>query len=101
MDTILSRQIRGPIIYIDKEHEPGRSFSFFSSPKEGSCDWGHIIESLDIGKKRLDRFNIFKKKPEFQNDYGWSLVVDIYDYSGLKELDIGIFYVNLSAVRIH
>lgn len=98
LDTILSRQSRGPIIYIeDRGHKRRRSPSFFSFPNEGSWDWGNIIESFNRWRRRPDGFNIFKKKPDFRNDYGWSLAVDRQDYPALKEPDIGIFYVNLSA----
>lgn len=98
LDTILSRQSRGPIIYIeDRGHKTLRSSSFFSPCNEDSWDWGHIIESFKFRKGSPDSFNIFKKKPDFKNDYGWSLAVDRHDYSVLKEADIGVFYVNLSA----
>lgn len=46
-----------------------------------------------------DTFNLFEKSPDFKNDYGWSVAVDESEFQSLKSSGIGIYLVNLSAVR--
>ncbi|KAK4441154.1 Vicilin-like seed storage protein [Sesamum alatum] len=47
--------------------------------------------------KGPDAYNLFDRKPDFQNNYGWSTALDESDYSPLKHDDIGIYLVNLTA----
>ncbi|XP_059315095.1 vicilin-like seed storage protein At2g28490 [Lycium ferocissimum] len=47
--------------------------------------------------KGPDSFNLFDRKPDYKNDYGWSLALDQSEYSPLKHSDIGVYLVNLSA----
>ncbi|XP_019177854.1 PREDICTED: vicilin-like seed storage protein At2g28490 [Ipomoea nil] len=46
-----------------------------------------------------DSYNIFDndKKPDFSNEYGWSLAVDENDYAPLKIPDVTVYLVNLTA----
>lgn len=48
--------------------------------------------------KGPDSYNLFDRKPDYKNDYGWSLALDRTEYSPLKHSDIGVYLVNLSAV---
>ncbi|XP_027086588.1 vicilin-like seed storage protein At2g28490 [Coffea arabica] len=41
--------------------------------------------------------NIYERKADFKNDYGWSKAVDENDYSPLRHSDIGVYLVNLTA----
>ncbi|XP_047330167.1 vicilin-like seed storage protein At2g28490 [Impatiens glandulifera] len=44
-----------------------------------------------------DSYNLYTRKPDFKNDYGWSLALDAHDYHPLTHSDIGVFLVNLTA----
>ncbi|KAK4363141.1 hypothetical protein RND71_018382 [Anisodus tanguticus] len=48
--------------------------------------------------KGPDSFNLFDRKPDYKNDYGWSLALDQTEYSPLKHPDVGVYLVNLTAV---
>lgn len=48
--------------------------------------------------KGPDAYNLYDRKPDFKNDYGWSMALDEKDYSPLKHNDIGVYLVNLTAV---
>lgn len=45
-----------------------------------------------------DSYNLYDKKPDFRNPYGWSSALDGNDYPPLKTPDTGVFHVNLTAV---
>ncbi|KAK4370356.1 hypothetical protein RND71_009831 [Anisodus tanguticus] len=47
--------------------------------------------------KGPDSFNLFDRKPDYKNDYGWSLALDQTEYSPLKHPDVGVYLVNLTA----
>lgn len=51
--------------------------------------------------KSLDSYNIYDRKPDFKNDYGWSIEVNENDYEPLKKSDFGVYLVNLTAVYIN
>ncbi|KAH9313950.1 hypothetical protein KI387_022577, partial [Taxus chinensis] len=91
---LLSRQNSGPIVH-----------SVTSEHKSLTEDWGKryiLNKRIAIGammgwnKKKMDSFNILKKKPSFHNKYGWTKVVDGKDYAPLKHSDLNIFMVNLT-----
>ncbi|KAG8371362.1 hypothetical protein BUALT_Bualt13G0079800 [Buddleja alternifolia] len=44
-----------------------------------------------------DSYNIYNRKPDFENNYGWSIALDESDYSPLSHDDVGVYLVNLSA----
>ena len=44
-------------------------------------------------------YNLFDHEPSFRNTYGWSISVDKHDYHPLDHSDIGVYLVNLTAVR--
>lgn len=83
--------------------------------KQGSSDqdqeyspwwsWRHIARSmLDLtevknkGSKCEDSYNIYDRKSDYKNDYGWSKALDYDDYEPLKYSGVGVYYVNLTAV---
>ncbi|CAN1198735.1 Vicilin-like seed storage protein At2g28490 [Linum perenne] len=47
--------------------------------------------------KSPDSYNLYSKKADFSNAYGWSIALDDSDYSPLKHSGIGVFLVNLTA----
>ncbi|KAI3450523.1 hypothetical protein Pfo_007188 [Paulownia fortunei] len=54
----------------------------------------------DKGSKKgkgPDSYNIYDRKPDFKNNYGWSIALDESDYSPLRHDDVGIYLVNLTA----
>jgi len=42
--------------------------------------------------------NLYDKKPDFRNDYGWSKTLDGGQYPPLTKPDIGVFHVYLTSV---
>lgn len=44
-------------------------------------------------------YNLFDHEPSFRNTYGWSISVDKHQYEPLDHSDIGVYLVNLTAVR--
>ncbi|KAM1205672.1 hypothetical protein ACFX2I_006466 [Malus domestica] len=57
-------------------------------------------DDYDKGKgtgKSPDSYNLYDRKPDFRNDYGWSMQLDDSDYSPLKHSGIGVYLVNLTA----
>ncbi|XP_060171243.1 vicilin-like seed storage protein At2g28490 [Lycium barbarum] len=49
-----------------------------------------------VNHKAPSTYNLYNKKPNFKNDYGWSKKVDESDYSPLKQSSNGVYLVNLS-----
>ncbi|TYJ43799.1 hypothetical protein E1A91_A03G178300v1 [Gossypium mustelinum] len=88
---ILRKQQEGPIVYLTHSH--------------GSSIWTKflLLEQQDRLKhvKRMHKapksYNIYKKSPDFKNNYGWRTEVDGSEYKPLKNAGIGIFLVNLTA----
>lgn len=70
--------------------------------------WKNIVSSiLDVaGEKNRgsgsskceDSYNIYDRKNDFENDYGWSKALDYDDYEPLKYSGVGVYLVNLTAV---
>ncbi|KAL2485713.1 RmlC-like cupins superfamily protein [Abeliophyllum distichum] len=50
----------------------------------------------DKKSKGPDSYNIYDRKPDFKNNYGYSIALDESDYSPLGQSDTGIYLVNLS-----
>ncbi|WJX44211.1 hypothetical protein P8452_31216 [Trifolium repens] len=76
--------------------------------KKTSWSWRKLVESVlgKANKKNIenkdradspDSYNLYDKKPDFKNAYGWSSALDGGDYSPLKIPNIGVFNVNLTA----
>ncbi|KAH7863319.1 hypothetical protein Vadar_016091 [Vaccinium darrowii] len=47
--------------------------------------------------KKPHSYNLFNRKPDFENDYGSSVTLDQSDYSPLKRSGVGLYLVNLKA----
>ncbi|RHN75889.1 putative rmlC-like jelly roll protein [Medicago truncatula] len=71
-----------------------------------SWSWRNLLESVfgnEIKNKKYDKVthksphscNLYDRKPDFKNSYGWSVALDGSDYSPLKSYGIGIYHVNL------
>lgn len=73
-----------------------------SSPWEKLLDnvFGKVNEKTE-SKNSVDwskATNLYDKKSDFRNDYGWSKALDGVQYSPLTKPDTGLFYVYLKAV---
>jgi len=77
-----------------------------------SWSWRKLLESVfgnEIKTKNCDKVthksphscNLYDRKPDFKNSYGWSVSLDGSDYSPLKSSGIGIYDVNLKPVCNH
>lgn len=59
---------------------------------------GENTKSGKVTSKSDGTYNLYDRKPDFSNDYGWSMEVDDSHYSPLARSGIGIYLVNLTAV---
>ncbi|KAK4420317.1 Vicilin-like seed storage protein [Sesamum alatum] len=62
--------------------------------------FGKIGQREDTKSKTsngLEPYNIYHRKPDFKNNYGWINALDESDYSPLGHDDIGVYLVNLTA----
>ncbi|KAH0763565.1 hypothetical protein KY290_019638 [Solanum tuberosum] len=76
------------------------------SPKEEKSTWSFrkFVFTLLNGEDVIERvnhkapsiYNLYNKKPDFKNDYGWSKKVDSSDYSPLEQSGNDVYLVNLS-----
>ncbi|KAL2471124.1 RmlC-like cupins superfamily protein [Abeliophyllum distichum] len=122
---LLSRQQAGPIVYLNVSHSPSVWTKFLNL--EDHHKFAQMKRIVHIGKdgeeekaprwsfskflttsifgsenkrredKGPDSYNIYDRKPDFKNEYGWSIALDKSDYSPLEDSDFGIYLVNLSA----
>lgn len=79
--------------------------------KEERPSWslGKLVKSLFINENKENKdkvrdsgddvYNLYDRNPDFQNSYGWSLAVDDSQYKPLNHSGIGVYLVNLTAVR--
>ncbi|KAK7261391.1 hypothetical protein RIF29_27700 [Crotalaria pallida] len=75
--------------------------------EETRMSWRKLLESVfrndnketreKVTHKPPHSCNLYDRKPDFKNDYGWSVAVDGSDYHPLKKSGVGIYHVNLSA----
>ncbi|KAK2370779.1 vicilin seed storage protein [Trifolium repens] len=72
--------------------------------KKTSWSWRKLLESVFgdeiknakiVSHKSPHSVNLYDRKPDFKNSYGWSVALDGSDYSPLKSSGIGIYHVNL------
>lgn len=66
--------------------------SIFWVEDEKNGDWGRRTGDAP------DSYNLYDRKPDFRNNYGWSVALDGADYRPLKHSGIGVYLVNLTAV---
>jgi hypothetical protein len=68
----------------------------------GGAGGGDTAETNKKGKKKggaTEPYNLYDSEPGFRNSYGWTVSVDKHQYEPLKHPDIGVYLVNLTAVR--
>ncbi|XVF19497.1 hypothetical protein REPUB_Repub11eG0115600 [Reevesia pubescens] len=117
---ILSKQQEGPIVFVNKSHAPSIWTKFSQlqeqdrlkhlkrmvrgeTAQEEEWSWWKLfdmifgVEDKIVNDKAPDSYNIYKRSPDFSNNYGWSVAVDGSKYSPLKDSGIGIYLVNLTA----
>ena len=90
-----------------------RMVKFQQQPSQGeeqrTWSWRKLLNSIfgqenkkkgeKVGKSP-DSYNIYDRRPDFRNNYGWSIALDESDYQPLKYSGIGVYLVNLTAVII-
>ncbi|KAI9402356.1 hypothetical protein POPTR_001G259208v4 [Populus trichocarpa] len=67
--------------------------------------WRNLLNSIfgQENKKKCengkspDSFNIYDRRPNFRNNYGWITAIDESDYQPLRHSGIGVCLVNLTA----
>jgi hypothetical protein len=70
--------------------------------------WRNLLNSIfgQENKKKCengkspDSFNIYDRRPNFRNNYGWITAIDESDYQPLRHSGIGVCLVNLTAVIV-
>lgn len=60
--------------------------------------FGKETNGEDNRRRAPDSYNLYDRKPDFRNNYGWSTAIDKHDYWPLGHSDIGLYLVNLTAV---
>ncbi|KAL3530606.1 hypothetical protein ACH5RR_009928 [Cinchona calisaya] len=79
-----------------EKEQPTWSFRKFLKSMFGERNRGRD-DKRGKGAKGPDSYNLYDRKPDFENDYGWSKALDEHDYHPLRHSDIGVYLVNLSA----
>ena len=64
-----------------------------------SSNAAQVNKKSDKTVRAPEPYNLFDHEPGFRNTYGWSISVDKHDYEPLGHSDIGVYLVNLTAVR--
>ncbi|KAG5566774.1 hypothetical protein RHGRI_002344 [Rhododendron griersonianum] len=60
--------------------------------------FGNQVSGKDEERSsKPDTYNLFDRKPDFENDYGSSVAVDQSAYSPLRQSGVGLYLVNLTA----
>ncbi|XP_055831813.1 vicilin-like seed storage protein At2g28490 [Solanum dulcamara] len=122
LNTFLTRQTSGPIVHLSGSHhtnmwsefvaqEPHQKLAHMktivnfreeASPKEEKSTWSlrkFLFNLLnredDVNHKAPSAYNLYNRKPNFKNDYGWSKNVDESHYSPLRQSGNGVYLVNL------
>ncbi|KAG6432829.1 hypothetical protein SASPL_104416 [Salvia splendens] len=123
LEDMLMSQREGPIIYLSNTTHAPRAWSKLSEMEraaemrrvggdEQQSTWSFrkmMVSFMDWSNKKNDdrkgsrtgkgpdAYNLYDKKPDFKNDYGWSVAVDEKNYPPLRHNDIGVYLVNLTA----
>ena len=58
-----------------------------------------LINKKDKTVRAPEPYNLYDHEPGFRNTYGWSVSIDRHAYEPLRHSDIGVYLVNLTAVR--
>ncbi|KAJ8559574.1 hypothetical protein K7X08_003632 [Anisodus acutangulus] len=114
LSTFLTRQSSGPIVHLSGSHHTDIwtkfvaqelhkklahlkrivNFKEEASPKEEEYTWS--LRNILVSHKAPSAYNLYNRKPDFKNDYGWSKKLDEFDYSPLQQSGNGVYLVNLS-----
>lgn len=96
---------------VDFDDEEEEEYSDDEKKEEEIWSWRKLLGSVfsnrekrpkDVkGKgKSPDSYNLYDRKPDFKNNYGWSVALDETSYSPLRKSGFGVYLVNLTAVTI-
>ncbi|PHT25520.1 hypothetical protein CQW23_34852 [Capsicum baccatum] len=126
LNLLLTRQTSGPIVHLSGSHhtnmwskflaqEPHQklahlkrivNFQDEASPKEEESTWSlrkilfTLLNREDVvqilGHKAPSAYNLYNRKPDFRNDYGWIKKLDESDYSPLRQSGNAVYLVSLS-----
>ncbi|KAF9593812.1 hypothetical protein IFM89_025521 [Coptis chinensis] len=120
LDDILKSQHKGPIVHITRPEQPSYWASFMKlkqqerlahlqadheGKKQTKWSWRKLMTSIfgtEINNDKSiisapESYNIYNRKPDFENNYGWSVALDENDYKPLEHSGIGVYLVNLTA----
>ncbi|TYI19032.1 hypothetical protein ES332_A07G135800v1 [Gossypium tomentosum] len=121
LEEIMRGQQEGPIVHVTKSHAPSiwtklsqlqeqdrlkqvkRMVQGEADEEEKEWSWWKLFgifsgnERRIFGDKAPDSYNIYKRKADFKNDYGWSVAVDGSVYKPFKHSGTGVYLVNLTA----
>ncbi|XP_010244960.1 PREDICTED: vicilin-like seed storage protein At2g28490 [Nelumbo nucifera] len=90
LEDILIGQEGGPIIFVkDADHLD-----------RWTSTWTELLKSEYRHRgvpSTTASYSLYDRKPDFKNNYGWSVAVDEEDFSALRHSGIGVYYVNLTA----
>ncbi|XP_065867695.1 vicilin-like seed storage protein At2g28490 [Euphorbia lathyris] len=125
LKDVMGSQRQGPIIYIDDSRAPRIWRSFIKMEEQeklnhlkkmmptfqiveeeeniASWSWRKLLQSV-IGREKKretkgkspDSYNLYKRSPDFRNNYGSSVALDESSYDPLKNSGIGVYLVNLT-----
>ncbi|CAH9072436.1 unnamed protein product [Cuscuta epithymum] len=121
LGELLGANLSGPIVPLSDSNHPANAWTGFLDLKqeervallkraaafEAPVDregegWTWLFRKLmsplmSNNDDATDPYNLYESKPDFSNDYGWSMAVDENDYSPLKLPDVTVYLVNLTA----
>ncbi|CAJ1956008.1 unnamed protein product [Sphenostylis stenocarpa] len=88
---------------VEKEEEESGD----EEEQQTSWSWRKLLKSVfgeeiketreKITKKPPRSYNLYDRKPDFKNNYGWSVAIDGSRYHPLRRSGVGIYHINLSA----
>ena len=87
------------IVYLQEEATREEEEPAWSLRKLLNSVFTKEIDSEDNKRTKIpDSYNLYNRKPDFKNNYGWSIALDQTEYRPLGHSGIGLFLVNLTAV---
>ncbi|XP_059625260.1 vicilin-like seed storage protein At2g28490 [Cornus florida] len=79
-----------------EEEQPTWSFRKFLNSVFGEENKRKEEKRTTSGKEP-DSYNLYNRRPDFRNNYGWSMALDESDYTPLRHSGVGVYLVNLTA----
>ncbi|PHT80100.1 hypothetical protein T459_18152 [Capsicum annuum] len=122
--TFLTRQSSGPIVHLSGSHDTNTWSKFLNleshqklahlkrivnfqdeaSPKEEESTWS-LRKILFTLLNREDvvhiAYNLYNRKPDFRNDYGWIKKLDEFDYSPLRQSGNVVYLGSMMAPHVN